>query len=238
MVSSTGTSKATIPAASATGTIYSSNVTVINPVVNTVRYDGLPIWASANVLVIGGKIIHVVDDCASFHSELGEPEGLRRNVSVIGLQCFDTEAINIASPFQVFLSGIVMDTPTNHAIDIDTTPIITQGGQGFGTIGSVTLDDIIIRNLVNRATFDQYGGGDTAISIGDTTPQAGNLASVPGESIAGQTAIVDPYPYSLSNQSSSTIPVRSGSAVYLNNVSITRHHRRDEHDRAAELGCS
>ncbi len=204
------------------GTIYSSNVMVIDPVINYSRYDGLPIWASANALVIGGKISHVVDDCASFHSELGEPEGFRRNVSVIGLQCFDTEAINIGSPFQIFLSGIVMDSPTNHAIDIDTAPVITQGGQGFGTIGSVTLDNIIIRNLINRATFDQYGGGDTAISIDATTPQAGTLASVPGESIAGQTKIIDPYPYSLSNQNVTTIPVRSGSAIYLNNVSITR----------------
>ena len=209
------------------GTKYSTNVFWTGDEVDYSYADGISSGSSSNVLGVNLKINHTNDDCWSDHTNIGEPEMVRRNVTLVGVTCFDTASIKLLSATNVMLSDITMDSPKDVGISINTIPSGGGGSEGLAAAQGVILTDITVKNMLQRNGFDNYSGGDDAIELDGQSARgsqsaSGNVGAVPGESILGQTSITDPYPYTFSNSNSATVPTRAANGIVLNNILVER----------------
>ena len=204
------------------GTGYSTNVLYDGDIVYYSFADGIAAGGSSNLLVTNAKISHTNDDCASAHNTLGDTEGVRRDVMFSNIQCFDTQAIDAAAVKHGVFENITMESPKAHAISIDTAPSGTSATEGNTNISGLSLYNIRITNLMQRANIDNYTGGNTAITIDGVSARAGSYTAVPGESTTGVTKMRDPYPEWMANSQAASVAVNGGHAISLSNIQITR----------------
>ena len=211
---------------------FSTNVTWDNDVVNYSYADGISNTGVSNLLATNLKINHTNDDCFSAHNALGDNWGVRRDVLVSNIMCFDTAAIDIASPRHAIVENFVIESPKGHALSFDTATAGNGATQGNSATEAISIRNGLITNLINRAAapsgqpasngLDGYGGGNTAITIDGNSARAGNLASVPGENTNAQTTIIDPYPHFMANSQSASVAVTGGHAISISDVQIVR----------------
>ena len=211
----------------------SVNVTWDNDVVNYAYADGISNSSVSNLLATNLKINHTNDDCFSAHNGLGDTWGVRRDLLISNIMCFDTAAIDISSPRHAIVENFVIESPKGHALSFDTATAGNGATQGNSATEVISVHNGLITNLINRAAapsgqpasngLDGYGGGgNTAITIDGGSARAGNLASVPGENTNAQTTIIDPYPQFMANSQSASVAVTGGHAISISDVQIVR----------------
>ena len=200
----------------------STNVKLLDDAVYYSASDGINLDDDSGIFARNFNIQHTADDCFSAHSDIYDQGGVRRNIQIVGGYAFDTHGIDIASPVSLSISGTIIDSFKVAAIALSGTVGGTGSNEGQAEGQDVTIDNVTMTNGISTAgnnvdSKDPTDGSLNYVIIGAAPPRAGNLTFIPGENGTS------PYPYTLNNSQSTSVPIPAWRTIRIINSIFGRH---------------